>query len=91
MSRFKKIFLFIPNIIVIGCVLFYKKLISPLLPDTCVFTPSCSSYTIEAVKKFGAVKGTAMGIKRLARCHPHAKNRFDPVPENIKGDYKWLI
>ena len=45
----------------------------------CVFTPSCSEYTKQAIEKYGVLKGVVMGIKRIARCHPWQKERFDPV------------
>jgi putative membrane protein insertion efficiency factor len=58
----------------------YQYLISPLLPTTCRYTPSCSSYTIEALKKYGPVKGGWLGIKRIVSCHPWGGHGHDPVP-----------
>ncbi len=58
----------------------YQYLISPLLPTTCRYTPSCSSYTIEALKKYGPVKGGWLGIKRIVSCHPWGSHGHDPVP-----------
>ncbi len=73
-------------------VYFYKYLISPLLPHTCRFTPTCSNYFLQAVDEFGAIKGFAMGIKRLSHCTPRNKRYgYDPVPINIKGEHKWLF
>jgi hypothetical protein len=57
----------------------YKTALSPFLPPACRFTPSCSTYTIEAVEKYGAIKGTWMGVKRILRCQPFSKGGFDPV------------
>lgn len=57
----------------------YKKLISPLFPNTCRFFPTCSSYMIEAIQKYGAFKGSYKGIKRILRCHPFNKGGYDPV------------
>ena len=57
----------------------YKRLLSPMLPPSCRFTPSCSVYTMQAVEKYGALKGCAMGATRLLRCHPFARGGFDPV------------
>ncbi|MDE6398900.1 MAG: membrane protein insertion efficiency factor YidD [Clostridiales bacterium] len=74
-----------------GLVLFYKKCISPLTPDVCMFYPSCSSYMLEAIRKFGVLRGVWMGIKRICRCAPWGKGGFDPVPDNPKGDMKWLF
>jgi len=58
----------------------YKKLISPALPRSCRFYPSCSDYALEAVKKHGVVKGVYLGFNRLIRCHPFNPGGFDPVP-----------
>ena len=58
----------------------YQRLIRPLLPNACVFDPSCSEYTKQAIEKYGPTKGVFLGIKRIARCHPWQKNRFDPLP-----------
>ncbi|MDR1679503.1 MAG: membrane protein insertion efficiency factor YidD [Prevotellaceae bacterium] len=57
----------------------YRALISPMLPQSCRYTPSCSQYAIEAVKKYG-LKGVWLTIKRLARCHPWGGHGYDPVP-----------
>jgi len=71
---------------------FYKYIISPLLPHTCRFTPSCSNFFIGAVNEFGPFKGSILGVKRLARCTPRNRHYgYDPVPINIKGDSRWLF
>jgi putative membrane protein insertion efficiency factor len=57
----------------------YKTALSPFLPSACRFTPSCSTYAIEAVEKYGAIKGTWMGVKRILRCQPFSKGGYDPV------------
>lgn len=59
---------------------FYKRMISPLLPPMCRFEPTCSVYTMQAVEKYGALRGVWLGMKRLARCHPFNPGGWDPVP-----------
>lgn len=58
----------------------YQMLLSPLLPNACRFTPTCSQYTIEALKKHGFFKGLWLGIKRISRCRPGGGSGYDPVP-----------
>jgi uncharacterized protein len=58
---------------------FYKYAISPMLPPACRFTPTCSEYTVEAIGKYGFVKGAWLGVKRLSRCHPFSQGGYDPV------------
>jgi putative membrane protein insertion efficiency factor len=63
------------------CLRFYKGTISPYLPASCRFVPSCSEYAAEAVAKHGLVYGSALGLWRLLRCNPFARAGYDPVPE----------
>ncbi|GAA0116669.1 membrane protein insertion efficiency factor YidD [Clostridium senegalense] len=57
----------------------YRKYISPLKPPCCKFQPTCSQYAIEAIEKYGGLKGGYMAIKRILRCHPWSKGGYDPV------------
>jgi len=59
---------------------FYQKAISPLLPPSCRFTPTCSQYAVESITKYGAIKGTWLATKRILKCHPWGKFGYDPVP-----------
>ena len=59
---------------------FYKKGISPFLPPSCRFYPTCSEYMAEAIMKYGALKGLGLGVWRLLRCNPFCKGGYDPVP-----------
>ncbi|HLG14133.1 MAG TPA: membrane protein insertion efficiency factor YidD [Blastocatellia bacterium] len=61
------------------CIRAYQLVISPLLPPACRFTPTCSEYTLEAVKKYGALHGLYLGMRRLLRCHPFHRGGYDPV------------
>ena len=58
----------------------YQVVVSPLLPPSCRFFPSCSAYAIEALERHGALKGAALTIHRLARCQPFCTGGYDPVP-----------
>ena len=62
----------------------YQNLISPLLGTNCRFQPTCSTYTIEAIKKFGALQGIILGSKRIIKCRPGGECGYDPVPEELR-------
>jgi len=57
----------------------YKAIVSPFLPPACRFEPTCSEYARQAVEKYGAIRGTWMGVKRILRCQPFCKGGHDPV------------
>ena len=67
--------------ILLGCIKFYKKYLSGLKGySTCIYYPTCSQYAVEAIEKYGALKGGLMAAWRILRCNPFAKGGFDPVP-----------
>ena len=59
----------------------YQTILSPLLPSSCRFHPTCSQYSLEALKKHGLWKGTLLSIKRISQCHPSGGQGHDPVPD----------
>ena len=63
----------------IGLVRLYQLTLSPMLPSSCRFYPSCSEYTRQALERYGFARGTWLGAKRLARCHPLNPGGYDPV------------
>ncbi|HEV2249343.1 MAG TPA: membrane protein insertion efficiency factor YidD [Candidatus Limnocylindria bacterium] len=60
---------------------FYKAKISPGLPPACRYTPTCSEYAIEAVERYGALRGSGLAIRRVVSCNPFARGGYDPVPQ----------
>lgn len=60
---------------------FYRKAISPYTPPSCRFTPTCSSYAEEAIRRYGAARGGWLALRRLLSCHPFGRSGFDPVPD----------
>ena len=66
--------------LMLGLIQFYRYAISPLIPPRCRYTPTCSQYALEAVQKYGALKGGWLAAKRIARCHPLGGCGHDPVP-----------
>ena len=69
--------------IFIGLIRGYQRFISPLFPPSCRYYPTCSNYSVQAIQKHGAIKGSIMGISRILRCHPFVKGGYDPVPEQF--------
>ena len=65
---------------VLSLIWVYQKTLSPLLPTSCRYSPSCSNYSHEAVEKYGVIKGGWLGVKRLGRCRPMGGQGYDPVP-----------
>ena len=72
----KKIFIY-PFLILIRI---YQTLISPLLPSTCRFSPTCSEYSKQSLMKYGLIKGSILSVKRILKCNPWGGNGYDPVP-----------
>lgn len=62
---------------------FYRQCISPFTPPSCRFTPTCSAYAIQAIRRHGPVLGLYLAVKRILRCHPWGGSGYDPVPEQF--------
>ncbi len=63
---------------------FYRTAISPLIPNSCRFYPTCSQYSLQAIEKFGAAKGSWLSAKRIIKCNPLHPGGIDPVPEEFR-------
>ena len=66
--------------IMLAAIRFYRRFISPCFPPCCRYTPTCSQYALEAIEKYGALKGGWLALGRILRCHPFHKGGYDPVP-----------
>lgn len=69
------------KLLALGLIRFYQSAISPTLPSTCRFYPTCSAYAGEAVEKWGVWRGAGLTLRRLLRCRPFGGHGYDPVPE----------
>ena len=70
----------LPRQLLVSLIRGYQRFLSPALPPSCRFHPSCSQYALEAVGRYGALRGVWLAVRRLARCHPFHPGGFDPVP-----------
>ncbi|MBS4014202.1 MAG: membrane protein insertion efficiency factor YidD [Bacteroidetes bacterium] len=77
------------RLIFIGLIRIYQYLISPLIPASCRYTPTCSHYGVEAIQKHGPIKGGWLTIKRISKCHPWGGSGYDPVPEKTTKEEKY--
>ena len=74
--------------LLIKLIRFYKKNVSPAKAPCCRFTPTCSTYAIEAIETHGAIKGLGLALWRILRCHPLCKGGYDPVPPKKERKFK---
>jgi putative membrane protein insertion efficiency factor len=72
------------KVLLLGLIHSYRILISPLFPPSCRFQPTCSQYGLEAIARYGSIKGGWLTAKRIARCHPWSEGGYDPVPTEEK-------
>lgn len=75
----------------LGLIKLYKVTISKITPACCRYTPTCSTYMFEAIKRFGVIKGIHLGLKRIFRCTPKFEGGLDPVPDNLKTNIKYFV
>lgn len=74
--------------IITGMIRFYQYAISPYMAPHCRYTPTCSSYAVEAINRFGIVRGGWLAVRRVTRCHPWHEGGYDPVPDKLDGNHK---
>lgn len=79
-KEFRKIVIKLISLPLLFLIKFYQFGISPLKPPSCRFTPTCSTYSLEAIKKHGPFKGLYLSVRRILRCHPWGGSGYDPVP-----------
>ena len=72
--------------LLIAFIRIYQYVISPYLPPSCRYTPTCSSYAVESIGRFGVIKGSWLAMRRVSRCHPWHEGGFDPVPTQQKKE-----
>jgi putative membrane protein insertion efficiency factor len=82
-----KFILNLPKLIFLKLIRFYQIFISPVLGSSCIYTPTCSNYTYQAIERFGIIRGGWLGAKRIARCTPFHEGGYDPVPEKLGEDH----
>jgi putative membrane protein insertion efficiency factor len=80
MKRFLDIMVAIPRATAVLLIRGYQKFISPLTPPSCRFTPTCSSYALTSIERYGIFRGGWLAAKRIAKCHPFHPGGYDPVP-----------
>jgi len=67
--------------LITSAIVMYRKVLSPLFPPSCIYTPTCSEYAETAIRRYGLVKGCRLAIRRILRCHPFREGGYDPVPD----------
>ena len=80
MKRLASLFSLLLSKLMLALIAFYRTCISPLTPPACRFTPTCSQYAQEAIRKYGPFRGGWLAFKRILRCHPFGGSGYDPVP-----------
>ena len=73
----------LPALAMRGLVTLYRRAVSPFLPPTCRYLPTCSEYAYEAISRFGAARGGWLALRRVLRCHPLGGHGYDPLPQTL--------
>ena len=73
------------NAFLVRALLFYKRAVSPMMPPSCRYTPTCSEYALEAIERHGTIRGLGLAARRLASCNPLSHGGYDPVPARRTG------
>ena len=79
-ARLRRLVVGLPGLALVFLIRGYQVMLSPLLPSSCRYIPSCSAYGLEAVQRYGALRGGWMAARRIGRCHPFRPGGYDPVP-----------
>ena len=83
LARVFRSILDVPRRTILLLIKLYQLLLRPVMPSSCRFYPTCSEYTHEAVERFGAIRGTMLGVIRISKCHPFNPGGLDPVPDHF--------
>ena len=91
MNKFFKILIFPFTFLGLVLIYIYKYTINLLLPSTCIYYPTCSNYGVLAIKRFGIFKGGFLTFKRIWRCRPSFEGGYDPVPDSLSDNLKFVV
>jgi len=91
MNKFFKIIFYPFTLLGITLIYIYKYTLNLILPSTCIYYPTCSTYTLNAIHRFGIFKGCFLGVRRIFRCRYPFQGGFDPVPDGLNENLKFIV